>query len=148
MHSHRYGNLARIAAKTGDRCHLCHEPVDLNFYGPTGLYGEDTVTVDHLIPVSLGGDDGHDNLMIAHGHCNSRRGIDLAEVARLAIVGSPNPPMSEGEQIATALFSGTGAAILAGHAFAVEEVTGTRRFNGKAALGFGLAAGFLALALT
>ena len=56
--------------------------------------------------------------------------------------------MSEGEQLATILFAGAGAAFVAGNVFAETSDDGTRRFNGNAALGFGLGATLLALALT
>jgi hypothetical protein len=146
MYSPRYGNLAKIAAKTGDRCHLCHEPVDLAFYGPTGLFGADTVNVDHLVPQAFGGDDDFDNLLLAHGDCNSRRGIRSVKATRLALAGTTRAPASEGEQLVEAVAVGSLAAIAAGHMLAEQQPNGTRRFNSEAALGVGLLAGLLFLA--
>lgn len=146
MFSARYGSLPEIASKTGGRCHLCHETADLAFYGPTGLFGDDTVTVDHLVPQVFGGDDGEENLLIAHGHCNSRRGIVPVEDARLLLAGTTRAPASEGEQLAGAAVVGSLAAFAAGHIFAEENADGTRRFNGGAAVGVGLLAGLLFLA--
>jgi 5-methylcytosine-specific restriction endonuclease McrA len=81
--------------KVSGRCHLCHEKVDLALYGRTGAFGADTVTVDHLEPQIFGGSDDADNLRIAHHNCNSLRGIDDPEEARLALVNTTDEPLSD-----------------------------------------------------
>ena len=57
-------------------CGLCGEPVR-----------RDEATLDHVVPLSLGGQHDPTNLRLAHGSCNSRRGDGVA--------GSP--PISRGD---------------------------------------------------
>lgn len=144
MYSERYGDLRDVAAHTDGACHLCHQPADLALYGPTGAYGYDTVTVDHLIPQSHGGDDHLDNLRIAHGTCNSFRGTREVEDARMELAGTARPPMSSSEKTAWSVGAGGVIAVAAGHIFAQPTADGGRQFNGGAALCVGL----LALAVT
>jgi 5-methylcytosine-specific restriction endonuclease McrA len=51
-----------VVAEYGDTCWLCRRPI------------LGTVTVDHVIPRSLGGTNDLVNLRPAHGRCNSSRG--------------------------------------------------------------------------
>ncbi len=148
MNSSRYGDLRRLSAHTDGHCHLCLEPVDLAFYGPTGMFGDDTVTVDHLEPQYYRGGDEHHNLRLAHGTCNSRRGIRDAVDARLAIAGTARAPMSRGEKNTLAAAGGAAVALAAGYGLATSAPDGSRSFNAEAALalGFGTAL-LLALAL-
>lgn len=55
---------AQVLARDGLICRLCGHPV---------LYAS-TLAIDHIIPVSRGGDDSLDNLQVAHRSCNSRKG--------------------------------------------------------------------------
>jgi hypothetical protein len=62
--------LADLIAAAEGICHLCAQPVDLsasglNPFGPT---------IDHLVPLSLGGIDCRSNVALAHRICNTRRG--------------------------------------------------------------------------
>ena len=70
--AHRAGayTLAEVVARDAGRCHLCRRPVDL------ALNGNDRMgpTIDHLIPVSAGGDDVISNVRLAHRSCNCSRG--------------------------------------------------------------------------
>lgn len=52
-------------------CHLCHKPVDpdLPRSHPMGA------TIDHLIPLSLGGIDTESNVALAHRSCNRKRSV-------------------------------------------------------------------------
>ena len=61
--------LAEIAERDGWRCHLCKKPVSKKHNGlhPKGP------TIDHLVPVSAGGNDERDNVALAHRDCNVRR---------------------------------------------------------------------------
>lgn len=52
-----------IYDRDGGRCHLCGE-----------LAPREDFTLDHLIPVVLGGNHTQDNVKVAHGVCNSRKG--------------------------------------------------------------------------
>jgi len=138
MFSMRYGDLTAIAAHTDGDCHLCHEPADLDFYGPTGSFGDDTVTVDHLKTQRDGGSDRAANLRIAHGTCNSIRGTRSVKTARMELAGTADAPMSAGEKTTWSVVGGAGAAILAGYAFAKPTPQGPKEFNTEAALFAGL----------
>lgn len=62
--------LSQVVAVRGQRCHICHRKIDLNLSGrqPMGP------TIDHILPVSMGGTNDLANLNIAHRVCNLRRG--------------------------------------------------------------------------
>jgi len=148
MESSRYGDLEDIAAHTDGNCHLCHQPADLDLYGRTGLWGEDTVTVDHLWPQSWGGSDEIDNLRLAHGTCNSRRGTRDIELVRTELAGLSRAPLSSGEKTAWSIAGGGTAALLAGYGFAQQGPDGSPQFNTGAAILTGLLVGcFLRSAL-
>lgn len=58
-------------------CHICGKQCDWNDYTQTDtafIAGNLYPSVDHVVPVSLGGADAWDNVMLAHMLCNSRRG--------------------------------------------------------------------------
>ena len=42
-----------------------------------GKQDPDDVTIEHLLPTSLGGTDEENNLLLAHSACNSERGLAL-----------------------------------------------------------------------
>jgi hypothetical protein len=143
MYSVRYGNLRTIAAKTDGKCHLCHEPTDLTLYGPTGMFGRETATVDHLLPRRYGGDDHPDNLLIAHGTCNSRRGTREVDEVRFELAGTPHAPMSSAEKTALSVRGGALIALGAGLLLARPVEGGRSEFNAEAALAAGVVGGLL-----
>jgi hypothetical protein len=144
MISKRYGCLHRIGRRTSHRCHLCGEPVDLYLYGRPGLFGSDTVTVDHLVPQAFGGSDEPDNLMVAHAGCNSSRGTLPVETARQLFGGDGSAPWST---TARSSALGIGVGVVAGVAFAPRR-DGTVGFNTNAALGWGIGVGVLSWLLS
>ena len=60
-----------VFERDGWRCHLCGQFVskDISRTDPMGA------TVDHLVPLSLGGDDDAANVALAHRRCNGLRGV-------------------------------------------------------------------------
>jgi len=62
-----------IAERDEFTCHICSEQVDM-LLPRTSRYG---ATLDHVIPVSKGGDDSRDNLKLAHWICNIRKSDKL-----------------------------------------------------------------------
>ena len=58
------------AERDGNRCNICGRKVDLRLSG-RAKYGP---TIDHLIPISLGGSNDAENLALAHRVCNTARG--------------------------------------------------------------------------
>ena len=59
-----------IVAVRGDHCHICGGRIDLSLPGSHAA----GLTVDHLLPVSMGGTNELANLHVAHRRCNSVRG--------------------------------------------------------------------------
>lgn len=144
MISNRYGCLHKIGRRTGHRCHLCGERLHVELYGRPGMFGEDTVTVDHLTPQAFGGDDEPENLMLAHAGCNSSRGVLPVEEARVLFGGDGDAPWSTG---ARSVALGVGAGVGAGFLFAEREGDQIK-FNTKAALGWGFGVSLLSWALS
>ncbi len=136
--SHRYGDLWKIWRKTGGRCHLCLEKVDLTHYGAPGMFGIGTVTVDHVLPQAFGGDDHHDNLRLAHASCNSMRGTQEVEEVRLALTGEFDEPPSTAERNLAALAVGIGGYGVAGTLLATPKPDGAKEFNHRAGVAAGL----------
>jgi len=54
---------AAVIARDGWLCGICEEWVT-----------PDTLSIDHRIPIILGGSDDRENLQVAHRSCNSRKG--------------------------------------------------------------------------
>ena len=61
--------VERLGAEDGWSCWLCGEGIDPRRYWPDPRAG----SVDHVIPVVLGGTDERSNLRLAHLHCNTAR---------------------------------------------------------------------------
>lgn len=51
-------------------CGICNKPVDPNVKHPDPKYG----SIDHIIPISMGGSSDNGNLQLAHLVCNLRKG--------------------------------------------------------------------------
>jgi 5-methylcytosine-specific restriction endonuclease McrA len=75
-------SLAAIAERDRCRCHLCCKRVDMKLSGslPNGP------TIDHLVPISLGGLDVPANVALAHRSCNIAKGSN-AKGEQLRLVG-------------------------------------------------------------
>jgi 5-methylcytosine-specific restriction endonuclease McrA len=71
--------LAEIAERDGFRCALCGDAVPMDAKVP-GLLAP---TIDHIVPVSRGGDDTRANVQLAHFSCNSAKGA--RDIKRLAL---------------------------------------------------------------
>ena len=67
-------DLYELAERDHWQCKLCDKPIDKNakhYKGNLNLYGP---SLDHIIPVSLGGTHTWNNVQLAHYYCNSIRG--------------------------------------------------------------------------
>lgn len=64
--SYRRRLIAALISRQGGVCWLCKRAMF-----------ESEITVDHIIPKARGGSGERENLMAAHGRCNSYRG-DIA----------------------------------------------------------------------
>lgn len=58
-----------LRQRDGGRCNICGRRIDFNLSG-RAKWGP---TIDHLLPVSLGGTNDADNLALAHRVCNTSR---------------------------------------------------------------------------
>lgn len=73
--------LAEIAQRDRHRCQLCRRKVDLTIQWPDPK----SPSIDHVIPVTDGGDDVKANVQLAHFGCNSSKGARGSQ--QLALVG-------------------------------------------------------------
>lgn len=77
--AHRYGlvyepvDRARIFERDGWLCGLCHEPVDPALAWPDPF----SASLDHVVPMSRGGDHVPSNLQCAHLRCNISKGASI-----------------------------------------------------------------------
>jgi endogenous inhibitor of DNA gyrase (YacG/DUF329 family) len=62
--------LEVIAKRDKYKCHICRKRVNMDLDN-TNKYSP---TMDHLIPISLGGDHTYTNIRLAHRTCNSSKG--------------------------------------------------------------------------
>lgn len=70
-----------IAERDGYRCKLCGRKVNMRLQYPHLK----APTIDHVIPLTDGGDDTRVNVQLAHFQCNSRKGAGGQQ--QLALVG-------------------------------------------------------------
>lgn len=71
---HDLGITARaIARREGDSCYLCFTPVDWG----VSPYHPLSPTIDHKVPLSMGGTHTWDNVKLAHRGCNSAKGTKI-----------------------------------------------------------------------
>lgn len=61
---------AKIYYRDKGICQLCYKPIDLTLEHPNQM----SFSIDHIVPVSMGGDHILKNLQSAHLICNSKRG--------------------------------------------------------------------------
>ena len=59
-----------IYERDGWVCQLCIEPIDRTLRYPDPM----SVSLDHVVPVSLGGDNSAENLQASHFRCNLKKG--------------------------------------------------------------------------
>jgi len=61
---------ALIAERTNWTCGICGEPIDRTKSHPDSGYG----SIDHIVPLAIGGTNDEENLQIAHLLCNLQKG--------------------------------------------------------------------------
>jgi 5-methylcytosine-specific restriction endonuclease McrA len=72
MASRRTGinpTVARLVARDGTDCGWCGQPLDMALTYPHRMYR----TIDHVVPLSKGGEHSMDNTRLLHWTCNSAR---------------------------------------------------------------------------
>ncbi len=60
--------LRKLIERDGLNCAICKNPLT-----------EKTMSIDHIIPLSLGGTHALENLRLAHRRCNGKRGSKPVE---------------------------------------------------------------------
>lgn len=78
--AYEYINRRLVFERDGWRCGICGEPVDPDLRWPH----MGSATVDHIVPLSLGGTHTYDNTQCAHAYCNIKKGANRTEVGREA----------------------------------------------------------------
>lgn len=78
------GRLRRLIHRQDNRCCWCGEEFSI---------GELRPTVEHIIPQSLGGSNGTDNIAAAHYRCNNGRGITPMIPLDFVQYSFPEPPV-------------------------------------------------------
>jgi len=59
-----------LIARDGIDCKLCGQPVRMDVHYLNTLYG----TIDHIVPIAVGGEHSLANCQVAHRSCNSSKG--------------------------------------------------------------------------
>jgi 5-methylcytosine-specific restriction endonuclease McrA len=62
--------ITELADRDGRKCHICRRKIDLNLPG-SHRFGP---TIEHILPISKGGNNDPANLALAHRKCNVSRG--------------------------------------------------------------------------
>ena len=80
----------RVYVRDGGLCQLCNKPVE-----------PEHATLDHIIPLSLGGSNEFDNLQLAHRRCNAIKATKDMEAfrERFAVIGQQSDPSSDQKRI-------------------------------------------------
>lgn len=71
---------AKLYERDNWHCQLCHKPVLMEKPVPHPL----APTLDHIVPLAVGGDHSYANTQLAHFICNSRKGAGPAQLRMVA----------------------------------------------------------------
>lgn len=83
--------LAKLIKRDNYVCALCGEKVDSDDYSLDGngnfIVGDNYLSIDHIVPLSLGGLHSWDNVQLAHFTCNRLKGARVNNTP-------PKPPLN------------------------------------------------------
>ena len=66
-------NIGVLFNRDGERCQICHRKLNLKREVPHPL----AATIDHIIPLSLGGEHSYKNTQLSCFMCNSLKGCGV-----------------------------------------------------------------------
>lgn len=75
----RANTRERLRTRDGDLCWICKDKIDFTI-PVSDDRNKNAATIDHLIPVSLGGRNAIWNKALAHRICNKQRGTKMDDV--------------------------------------------------------------------
>ena len=55
----------RLLSRQSGVCFICEDSIDLKLHG-------DSLEIDHIIPIAVGGKDDENNFALTHEQCNRR----------------------------------------------------------------------------
>lgn len=80
----RYGVLSipyskqEVLSRYGTDCHICKEPIDIEMSRKPGIPGwQKALHIDHVIPMSKGGEDTIENVRPSHAECNLLKSVKI-----------------------------------------------------------------------
>lgn len=65
--------ITRLMKRDGSDCRLCGLPLNRKIDDD---HDPQYITLDHILPLGLGGTDAFDNIQLAHNKCNRDRGME------------------------------------------------------------------------
>ena len=66
----------RLWSRQSGVCFICDDPIDLKLHS-------DTLEIDHIVPIAVGGKDEENNFALTHEQCNRRKSSSDLNVARV-----------------------------------------------------------------
>lgn len=73
----------KVYERDGWCCRLCGEPVEREAVAPHPL----APTIDHIVPLALGGEHSYANVQLAHFRCNWQKGTTMPDAVQMVLAG-------------------------------------------------------------